>query len=1303
MALTLIGAAFVIATPADATSATVIGFDDQAAGTVVTSQYKAQGVEFGHASDFGVASPGRGDCGSPSVTAGTAATPAFSAPNYAQLATCSPPGGAAVFYAGTFGAFTNYPRGSLSVQVRLTSRFVNTAVTVNGYNASGTVVATGTGTATDSAWTRIDAVQSSGSPVPAQVSYFEITTSSASANTPPLAIDDFSFDQAGAPLSASGTQVNATAGAPFSGSVATITDGDATATASDYAATIDWGDGSSSNGTVSAGSPSGQFTVSGSHTWSAAGTYPVHVAITKVNGRSTAADTTANVSAAGGGGGGSGGGSSSPSAAVDVLTPNPRAGGLVSFTAARSTPGSGRIIAYDWGFDSDTTTTSTGTNPVANWMFKPGLHTVTLTVTNSGGQHSTSKLGFDVANTNVTAFIPDGGQGSCQSTLQVGDANLLADCIQTMSGGGYVIETKYLNLNGVVLAPKPGNALSVFKVLDFKNFLDSGTELTGPAVNFELLNTPIGDMVLGGQDLTANPINLVFNAFHPQTINLQRDAGPPAHVAGGGGSAGGVSGGGGAGGGGGNGFTIGKKQTLLMQLGIGKSCSAGSKDPACCPPTSGTTACATLPGGFPLTGQIQVWLTNNGEALLDVQVGLDLSSVNFEATGGLEIEADPVHGINLESLQFSIPQAGLASIFTVKDASFNYYFPSDPDPSKADTWQAKATIIFGPLDQPNLSGELDFKHGDFQKASLLFTAPAGVGVPIYPGIFLNQIGATIGVNPLTFGGQIGASIATQLELSLAFLYRDATDTQLGFFGGQGQLSFKGDNIATLAADVYSDGYTDAAIDIDLHFPFDSSDPVVSVKGHIGFWDEPSSGRWEADGSVALKLWVISAEVAGLINDQQVAGCADISGFGVQGHYDFSNGGIGGGFFAFSNCDDQLKQYKETPVTPHTGGFVNSARDLAGMQHLTAADTRGGGTVRLPGGTDGQELLIGSSSGAPVVTIYAPNHQVYTTPATPGQISTAGGVFISAIAPDGRHVIVFFRHPKGGLYNIQPAAGSAPITSVAAAQDVPPAKIAVRVRHLRGRRWALGYAIKNYVAGTRVQFVERGRDSVHVIATVAHPRGTISFTPQDAIGRSRTIFAYLLSSAGTPLRTMIVGHYVAPPAQRPGRVRTARLSRGGTSALLSWTAAAGAREYFVLVRGSDGRVVSAFTRRRSLLLAGVLPSTSLTATVTPLGGPNLLPGPRARARLAAASTGLIEALHCARSRCSAQLVAANLLVGTRQIQATLTRGGRAVAAGVAANGTPTQVALSVRGRLAPGRYGLVLRQGRRTIRRTIRLR
>ena len=69
--------------------------------------------------------------------------------------------------------------------------------------------------------------------------------------------------------------------------------------------------------------------------------------------------------------------------------------------------------------------------------------------------------------------------------------------------------------------------------------------------------------------------------------------------------------------------------------------------------------------------------------------------MKFEATGALEIEANLETGIELQSLQFEIPEASLAPIFKVKKASFVYYFPEYYEESKRDSWQAKATVTFG--------------------------------------------------------------------------------------------------------------------------------------------------------------------------------------------------------------------------------------------------------------------------------------------------------------------------------------------------------------------------------------------------------------------------------------------------------------------------------------------------------------------------------------------------------------------------------------------------------------------------------
>ncbi len=438
-------------------------------------------------------------------------------------------------------------------------------------------------------------------------------------------------------------------------------------------------------------------------------------------------------------------------------------------------------------------------------------------------------------------------------------------------------------------------------------------------MDVELLNTPIGDMVLGERDLEAEPINLEsHSALNSLKVPLYHGLHAPAARA-----------------------ADKPTKTLLMAVGVGKPCEGKDKGKAgCCPPKNALSACGELPGGFPLEGQIDVYLTNKGQALFDVQVGLSLSAVKFEATGALEIEANLETGIELQSLQFEIPEASLAPIFKVKKASFVYYFPEYYEESKRDSWQAKATVTFGE-EVAEILAEMAFKKGEFQSAAMRFKA--NPGVPIYPGVNLNEIGASLGVHPLTFGGSLGAKIAELLELELAFKYREETKTELGFFGGEGKLSLRGDNIATLAADVYSDGYVDAQVKFNLHFPFESSEPVIEVSGGAGFWDEPASGLWQAHGNVYFKLWIISAEAAALINNKYAAACIHggaegVFGGGVQGRYRFSDGNIDGGLYGNDNCSDQLKQYSEKPEREHKGGFVKeeSAIFLKGRRRRAPA-------------------------------------------------------------------------------------------------------------------------------------------------------------------------------------------------------------------------------------------------------------------------------------------------------------------------------------------------------------------------------
>ena len=191
-------------------------------------------------------------------------------------------------------------------------------------------------------------------------------------------------------------------------------------------------------------------------------------------------------------------GSTPPTASLALVTPDPHAGQPITLSGAGSTPGGGRIVSYGWNFrGGDTEETSTGSDPEAHVTLGPGAHTITLIVTNSKHEQATTHLGMTIP-TNVKAHLPDGGEGECKPTLEIGDARLLAECIQTL-GNGYVIEGQ-LAINGTLLVPKSG-FLKIRTVTRLG--VDTRTELYGAQVYVELPNTPLGTMVLGERDLEA--------------------------------------------------------------------------------------------------------------------------------------------------------------------------------------------------------------------------------------------------------------------------------------------------------------------------------------------------------------------------------------------------------------------------------------------------------------------------------------------------------------------------------------------------------------------------------------------------------------------------------------------------------------------------------------------------------------------------------------------------------------------------------------------------------------------------------
>lgn len=89
---------------------------------------------------------------------------------------------------------------------------------------------------------------------------------------------------------AGGVSLTGTAGSPLSGAVATVSDPNANDTAGNLSATIAWGDGSSSAGTISGGN--GSFSMTGSHTYANAGSYTVTVTVTRLGDSTDSATAT---------------------------------------------------------------------------------------------------------------------------------------------------------------------------------------------------------------------------------------------------------------------------------------------------------------------------------------------------------------------------------------------------------------------------------------------------------------------------------------------------------------------------------------------------------------------------------------------------------------------------------------------------------------------------------------------------------------------------------------------------------------------------------------------------------------------------------------------------------------------------------------------------------------------------------------------------------------------------------------------------------------------------------------------------
>jgi hypothetical protein len=208
-------------------------------------------------------------------------------------------------------------------------------------------------------------------------------------------------------LTPTGVNVNTIEGEPFTGAVATFTDTYTAATASIFVATIDWGDSQTSSGTITGSN--GHFSVSGSHTYGATGTFNVKVSIHDLPPGTASASTTSNAAVA-----------------AEVLTArgvaftgtewvqlNDR---VATFTTNNTVAASNEYVAtIDWADGSTTAGTIAGGNGQftvngTHAYHAPGAFMVNVTITHNAAGAANARTQAD--GTIASELLPDGTHGT---------------------------------------------------------------------------------------------------------------------------------------------------------------------------------------------------------------------------------------------------------------------------------------------------------------------------------------------------------------------------------------------------------------------------------------------------------------------------------------------------------------------------------------------------------------------------------------------------------------------------------------------------------------------------------------------------------------------------------------------------------------------------------------------------------------------------------------------------------------------------------------------------------------------------
>ncbi len=247
-------------------------------------------------------------------------------------------------------------------------------------------------------------------------------------------------------------------------------------------------------------------------------------------------------------------------------------------------------------------------------------------------------------------------------------------------------------------------------------------------------------------------------------------------------------------------------------------------------------------------------------------------------------------------------------------------------------------------------------------------------------------------------------------------------------------------------------------------------------------------------------------------------------------------------------------------------------NLASLHRIpTVHEPSAGVTQALPSFTvpHGQGVTaigVRGTGGAPNVTLKGPDGRTIGTPAG-GYLKDPNEVVIA----DGRKTMetyFFINHPAPGKWTIASDPGSVPVAGVDQAAALPSPNLHAKLRRAGKDRERLRYALRK-IQGQQVSFVDAHKGHGFRVLGQAHgSHGTITFSPSSDLGRQHEIVAWVTQD-GHPREDIALVHYTTPPPPVLSAPRGLKATRHGRTMTVRWQAIAGAVGYTLTTRLSNG--------------------------------------------------------------------------------------------------------------------------------------